>query len=418
MTDEWTVETGRRTEGIAVVGLLAVAAGAATGSAATLLLIVPLVGFAVYDRVTSFAPPSVACERELETERPVPGSDVTVTLTVSNESELNLPDLRVVDGVPDPLTVIDGTPRAGLSLAPGESASFDYTIRTRRGSFSFGPTTLITRNLSGSWRARRSSTVETTIDCHVHPEEYALDDRASLVAGMLDTTRGGSGVEFHSTREYHSSDPANRIDWRRLARSGELTTVTYRESNAATVQVLVDRRPGTNVSYASDGLTHAEYATYSAEMVSEMLLGAHHHVGVSTLGDDRRHVRPTAGEDHRLALRRLFDDLEGAGSGRLEPTAYADELADILPNHTQFSLISPVQDDAIVEFATRLRAHDRSVVVLSPRQPHVETDGQRILLADRALRIDDLRRNGVTVLDWDTTEPLRLALEHRFGGAV
>ncbi|EMA61925.1 DUF58 domain-containing protein [Halorubrum lipolyticum] len=418
MTDEWLVETSRRTEGIAVVGLFAVAVGAATGTGATLLLAVPLVGFALYDRLTTLNPPELACERALETERPLPGRKVTVTLTVSNEGERNVPDLRVVDGVPGPLAVVDGSPRAGLSLAPGESASFEYAVRTRRGSFEFEPATLIARNLSGSRRARRTDAVETTIDCRVHPETYALDDRASLVSGMLDTTRGGAGVEFHSTREYHSTDPANRIDWRRLARSGDLTTVTYRESRAATVQLVVDRGPGTDVSYAADGLTHAEYATYAAEMVAEMLLGSHHRVGLTTLGDTRNAIRPSTGDEHRLSLRRLFEGLDGAGADRPDPTATADELADMPPNHTQFTLISPVADDEFVELATRLRAHGKSVVVLSPRQPRAETDGQRILLADRALRLDDLRRNGVTVFDWDTAEPLRIALEHRFGGAV
>jgi len=418
MTDEWLVETSRRTEGIAVVGLLAVGVGAATGTGVTLLLVVPLVGFALYDRLTTLHPPELVCERELETERPLPGRKVTVTLTVRNEDDRNVPDLRVVDGVPGALSVVDGSPRAGLSIAPGESASFEYAVRARRGSFEFEPTTLVSRNLSGSQRARRTDAVETTMDCRVHPETYALDDRASLVSGMLDTTRGGAGVEFHSTREYHSTDPANRIDWRRLARSGDLTTVTYRESKAATVQLVVDRSPGTDVSYAADGLTHAEYATYAAEMVAEMLLGAHHRVGLTTLGDARDVIRPSTGDEHRLSLRRLFESLDGAGTHRPDPTATADELADVTPNHTQFTLISPVVDDEFVELATRLRAHGKRVVVLSPRQPRAETDGQRILLADRALRIDDLRRNGVTVFDWDTTEPLRTALEHRFGGAV
>lgn len=418
MSDEWLVETSRRTEGIAIVGLLAVAAGAATGTGATLLLAVPLVGFALYDRLTTFDPPTLVCERELETEHPLPGRELRVTVTIYNEGDRNVPDLRVVDGVPGALSVVDGSPRAGLSLAPGESTSFEYAVRTRRGSFGFDPTTLIARNLSGSRRACRTDAVETTMDCRVHPEAFTLDNRASLVSGMLDTTLGGAGVEFHSTREYHSTDPANRIDWRRLARGGDLTTVTYRESKAATIQLVVDRGPGTDVSYAVDGLTHAEYATYAAEMLAEMLLGAHHRVGLTTLGDSRNVVQPSTGDEHRLSLRRLFEDLDGAGGARSDPTAAADELADTLPDNTQFTLVSPVADGEFVELATRLRAHGRTVVVLSPRQPRAETDGQRILLADRALRIDDLRRNGATVLDWNTAEPLRTALEHRFGGAV
>ena len=427
MSDEWRTEQTDRSSGLAFVGVLAVAAGAVTQTATALLVCVPLLGFALYDRLATASPPELVCERDLETTHPLPGREVGVTVTLRNVGAHNAPDVRVIDGVPDSLAVVSGSPRAGLSVAPDDSASFSYTIRARRGSHSFGPTTVLARNLSGSERSRTETTVETELDCRVHAESYTLADRESAITGMLDTSQGGSGVEFHSTREYHSTDPASRIDWRRLAGGGDLTTITYREANAAFVQLVVDRRASAATSFSGDGMTGRELSTYAAEMIGEMLLGEHHHVGVTGYGDDRDQVYPSNGDDHRLRLRRLFGGLMthagegksslGRSSGRRtpDPAELADELADTLPSYTQFTLLSPLHDDELLEFAERLQAHGRHVVVVTPRQPSVETDGQRILTADRALRIDRLRRTGVTVFDWDTNEPLQFALEHRFG---
>lgn len=433
MIDDWRTERTDRSGGLAVVGVIALAAGAATQTATALLVCVPLLGFALYDRLATLSPPELVCERELETTHPLPGRKLTVTVTVRNVGDHNAPDVRVVDGVPDALAVVSGSPRAGLSVAPGDSASFSYAVRARRGSHAFGAMTLVARNLSGSQRSRAETTVETSFDCRVHADTYALANRESAITGMLDTTQGGSGVEFHSTREYHSTDPASRIDWRRLAGGGDLTTITYREANAAFVQLVVDRRAAAATSFSPDGLTDRELSTYAAEMIGQMLLDEHHRVGLTAYGDDHGHVHPSNGDDHRLRLRRLFEELSHAdeagaspegstgprtGDSARDPVEAADELADRLPSYTQFTLVAPLHDDAFHEFTSRLRAHGRHVVVVSPRQPGVETDGQRLLAADRALRVDELRRAGVTVFDWDTNEPLQVALEHRFGVGV
>lgn len=422
MIDEWQTEEMDRSSGLAVIGVLAVAVGAVTQTATALLVCVPLLGFVLYDRLVTISPPELICERDLETTHPLPGREVTVTVTVRNVGEHNAPDVRIIDGVPDSLAVVSGSPRAGLSVAPGDSASFSYTIRARRGSHAFGSTTLIVRNLSGSQRSRTETTVNTELNCRVHADTYPLASQESAITGLLDTTRGGSGVEFHSTREYHSTDPASRIDWRRLAAGGDLTTITYREADAAFIQLVVDRRAGAATSFSEDGMTGRELSMYAAEMIGEMLLDEHHHVGFTGYGDDRDHVYPSNGDDHQLRLRRLFEELshseEGTPSSRSAtsgPETLADEFADTLPSYTQFTLLSPLYDDTFLEFAKRLQAHDRHVVVVTPRQPSIETDGQQILTADRALRIDRLRRTGVTVFDWDTNEPLQFALEHRFG---
>lgn len=434
----WRRERAGRTRGAALGGTLAVGVGALTGTPSALLVAVPIVGFLLYDRLTTLDVPEVEISREVGRNRPLPGRKVTVTVQVRNTGESNIADLRVVDGVPDSLAVVDGSPRAGLSVPAGETATFEYAVRARRGAHEFSETTLLARNLSGSVRARASVGVPSVLDSRVRGETYGLAGRPSTMSGALDTSRGGAGVEFHSLREYDTSDPANRIDWRRLAAGGDLATIRFRESNAAYVHIVVDRRPSTAVTFEPTTLTHRENATYAAEMLSEMLADDRHHVGVSAYGGDRDPVFPAAGEEHRLRLRRLFDRLgdadeavrakaettgRGGSKGNREPTdddgpaptAVADDLVARLPTRAQYILVSPLFDDAFVDLARRLRAHDRGVTVVTPRPTGGTAKGQRLAMVGRELRLGGLKRRGVAVFDWDTDEPLPLALEYRFG---
>ncbi len=93
-----------------------------------------------------------------------------------------------------------------------------------------------------------------------------------------------------------------------------------------------------------------------------------------------------------------------------------DRLVERTPSYTQFILFSSLYDGWFEPLAERLRAHDRDILLISPRQRAIESKGQRIMAAERRLRIDSLRRRDVTVIDWDTNEPLRFAIDRVFEG--
>jgi hypothetical protein len=57
-----------------------------------------------------------------------PGSELEVEVTVTNEGDTWLPDLRLIDGVPAMLTVVDGTARHATALRPGETATLEYAV--------------------------------------------------------------------------------------------------------------------------------------------------------------------------------------------------------------------------------------------------------------------------------------------------
>ena len=174
--------------------------------------------------------------RTLSEPTAAPGETVTVRLTVENDGDRTLTDLRVLDGYPD-LTVTEGAPRAATALAPGESTTVEYDLLTRRGVFEFGPALVRVRSLSGT--AHRTVTADVS-----GPDKLVgRPTGASVTPSSADGVREvGGGVEFHATREYRRGDPLGRIDWRHVAKTGEFVTVQYREPRTARTALVVDAR--------------------------------------------------------------------------------------------------------------------------------------------------------------------------------
>ena len=132
------------------VALLAGAAGVVTGN--TVMFLSAVVGFVYAAYQFTAGPPelTVELEREVSERSPRPSEDVTVTMTVENDGDDAVADLRIVDGVPEHLAVEDGSPRHGTSLGPGETITFSYTVRAQRGAHEFTPTTLVAKSMSGT----------------------------------------------------------------------------------------------------------------------------------------------------------------------------------------------------------------------------------------------------------------------------
>lgn len=229
---------------------------------------------------------AVSVERSLSTETPFPGEHVEVTVAVTNEGDSAIPDLRVVDSVPGGVTPVTGTPNAVVGLRPGERHEITYELVAQRGAHEFGAVSLRARSLSAA--ATSSASVTPTggseLFCRVHVEDAPVRDQTMRFVGAISTETGGAGLEFHSTRQYQRGDPMNRIDWRRLAKTGDLTTVDYRVEEAARVMVVVDGRDGVAVSCGPEYPSSRELSSYVAELSTGVLLSAGHEVGVGVFG--------------------------------------------------------------------------------------------------------------------------------------
>ncbi|GGN86801.1 DUF58 domain-containing protein [Haloarcula pellucida] len=420
----------RRAVGLSVA-LVTGAVGLVTGNAAIFVASTVGLVYAAYESATRRPEPELTVERTLEPATPLPGDEVTVTVTVHNHGRSYLPDVRIVDGVPERLRVVEGAPRFGTTLDADDSDSFSYTVRARRGEHPFGETTVVCHDLAGTEECRESVTVETTIDCSADVESIPLSAQMLQRTGRTRTQAGGDGVSFYGIREYQSADPMRRIDWNRFARTSELATVEYQETAAATVVLLLDTRHP--VAPRPRDPNAVQFCTYAAEQLARTLLAENDRVGAATF-DDCAYLRPSG---DRSQYRRLCEFLaaesgddavasefleEASGRHRFQSfadVASADPVADggdpvgmldrRFPDEAQVVFCSPLLDDRAAGAAKRLAAYGHDVTVVSPDVTASETPGGALAGFDRSERIDDLRGT-VRVADWTLTDPLAKTL--------
>lgn len=442
-----------------IASIALVAAGFLLGTAGLVLAAIVPLTFLGYAALSSVPDPSgsVALERTCTPARPLPGERVEVTLEVRNETDRTLPDVRVVDGVPPALEVVEGDAATAVTLRPGERATLSYTLRPQRGSYAFDPAWIRLRSLSAT--AVATGTIDPAgdadLECRVPVEGVPTHRRTIPFVGAVATDSGGPGYEFHSTRDYRQGDPPNRIDWRRYARTGELGTVRYREQEAASVVVIVDGRDVARVAPEPghpDGITLAAYA---GVVTTSALAAVGHRVGVVGLGVRGRtpgvyegppaYVDPGAGADVRGRIARVCDavaargrddpaDRAGdpgrvgapsngaAGDDRVRARADGGDLADhldaLFPPDVQLVVCTPAVDDAIVDLSLALRRRGYPLSAVSPDVTDREDVGARLAAIRREARLERLRRADVPAVDWNPRSKLASALEHGFGEVI
>ena len=415
--------TGRWT-GVVGAAMLAVGVGvfATLGDGGPSLVVasVAVVGAVGYAVAATAPDVSLAVERRVDTDRPEPGEEVDVTVTVENTGDSWLADLRVVDGVPTGLRVVDGSPRYATALRPGETVRFSYVVEATRGEHTFDPVRAIARDPSGATESERRVDVTGATGVECTPDldargEVPVFAQAAQRTGRVRTDTAGEGVEFHSVREYRQGDPLSRVDWNRVATAGEFATLQFHEERAATVVVVVDARRPAYVTDDPAGPAVPERQLEAADRLASSLLSAGDSVGLAAFSPEWCWLEPRGGDTQRARIQRHLATHPAFGPERPTDPFYGRpplrRLREELPGHAQLVVCSPLCDDYAVELLREFHARGSPVTVVSPDPTTGASAGQRLAAVERAVRISRLRRSGVRVVDWKSDEPLRAALE-------
>ncbi|EMA00653.1 conserved repeat domain-containing protein [Haloarcula vallismortis] len=394
--------------------------------------------------------------RTVSDAQPTPGEPVAVELTLTNTGRSSLTDVRVIDGVPEELAVVEGSPRLCTSLRPDESATLSYAVMAKRGTYTFDAAAVRVRTLSASDEVTVDLTVagDGTVTCSNTVSEVPMADATLPRAGTLPTDTGGSGLEFHSTRSYQPGDPVNRIDWRRYAKTDELTTIDYREEQAVRTVLVVDARPPARVTPEPGFPTGAELSAYAAERLFDALSRTSVVASVCAVGLAPEDVPGGLGPDglawvdasggHAAAhARQIFDsvgraaarqsDTDAAGDagasedapphqsrseaarvttadgGTIEDPALLAVLAR-LPPTAQVVVFSPAADDWPVSLVSSLAVRDYPTTLVSPSLARGDSLGAAVASTERVARLQRAELSGATVIDWDLDSPIDVAL--------
>ena len=397
----------RRWRGVSALALGALAAGLLLESPGLVLSSAVGVGYAAFARRRDVPEPTLSVEHEFGDESPRPGDEVTVTVTVRNEGERSLPDLRLVDGVPEHLPVVDGTPRHGAVLPSGATTTFEYTVSARRGVHGVRPCRVQVRPLSGAALREGAVADDCTLTVRPRPDpslDAPVRDRLANYVGRRAAGTAGEGSALHSVREYRRGDPANRVDWRRYARTGDLATVAFDEERAATVVLVVDARESAYVASGPRDQSALDRSATLAVTLASTLRDAGHRVGLAALGPRECWLRPTAsragGDRLQEALVRDPAFSHDPPDGACYAADWVEAFRRRFSSPAQVFVLSPLLDDGSVTVARSLEAYGFPATVVAPDPTVRGTAGERVVALERRLRLASLREAGLRVVDW------------------
>ncbi|MFU8867116.1 DUF58 domain-containing protein [Natronococcus sp.] len=418
--------------GIGVVALLSVGIGVVAEAPAAVLAGVVGVGYAGFAR--AFDPPELelSIERELSDDEPAPGDEIDVTVTITNGRDGFVPDLRIVDGVPAGMAVVEGSSRLGTALRPGESVRLEYAVAVGRGSHEFDPALAVVGDLSRSTEREYLVGAETTVVCEPELRPIAapvpLRAAGATVSGRLQTEEAGAGTTFHSVRQYRRGDPLARVDWNRRARTGELATLEFHEERSARVVVLIDARRGAYLAPDSETTHAVDRSVAAAGRIAASLLADGDTVGLAGLGAIDRDrdeepcwLAPAAGRHHEVRVAELlathpqFSTTPPTNEGR-----WLWQLRGLrrrLATGTQIVFLTPLCDGVSADVARRLDSRGYPVTVVSPDPTADGTAGERLARVARAVRGFDLREAGIPVVDWPADESIDTVFARRAASA-
>lgn len=394
------------------------------------------ISFAAYDALSSVpAAATLRTERQISTTAASPGDHVTVTLSVTNTGETAVPDLRVIDGVPEDLAVVSGTPRLATPLRAGSTATTTYDVVAKRGTHEFAAPVARGRSFAASSQA--TTTLDPAGDTSFEGLR-AIDSPPTNTpihrAGTQPTDQGGPGLEFHRTREYQHGDPLNRLNWRQYAKTGDLSTVEFREEHATRTVIVIDAGDTTRVSAAPGHPTATELGAYVGARLHDALTTADVDTILTAVGlpaDTGLTLGPNglpwATADTPTDAADLLDAVEdtavqGPSNRRATPNPPNDDVFDVsmpeggdalrrrLPPRAEVVIVTPLLDDWPLELAGGLQPYGYPVTVVSPDVTDHPSSASDLLAIHRDLRQDRLTDAGFSVVDWHLDTPIDTAL--------
>jgi uncharacterized protein (DUF58 family) len=213
-----------------------------------------------------------------------------------------------------------------LSVGPGESVEFEYTVRPReRGSDAFKGTAVRLKCPLGL--SERQVWIPTDEPVRVYPNVLALREFDLLrqqgrlrEIGIRRSRMRGLGTEFESLRQYTEGDDYRKIDWKATARRGDIMVRQFEQERNQSVLICIDI--GRHMLSEVNGVRKLDHVLDSLLMLANAANLAGDLVGLLVYADNvRRFLPPRKGRDqigmvieacHDLVAEPLESDFSGA----------------------------------------------------------------------------------------------------------
>ena len=355
----------------------------------------------------------VEVERRIPHNRFLEGDELEITLVI--KARERIPTLKVTEGIPPGLELIEGSREHVLSFKRGEEKEIKYRVRVRRGIHEFQWVRLSYRDPFGFFKFDRlldlyDEVVGVPIIEDV-PTPYSTKG-TKITVGPLPSPRVGEGVEFHAVREYQPGDPLKIINWKATARTGRIMANEYESERKVDVVFIVD-------------------ASYTGELVFDHLIRAAASLMLNALNsgtsfglllaeDVPLWVRVDYGKRHFF---KCIDLLSTAKPDRNNMIAYQVEhlIKTRFPAKAQLLYFSPLLTEESREALRIMAQYGYNVVVVSPNpytavkpKTREEELALKLLSLQRRATLMKMAAYGV-IVDWDVRKPLKAAIAEVVG---
>jgi uncharacterized protein (DUF58 family) len=407
---------------LTALSLLLLLFGTAARTGAIIALALPLLVLLAYSVAHRPTAPQLSAERTLTRARMTSDDATDVTLRVTNNGTTHLAHLTIEDALPNGLHCIDGDATVLTQLAPGESCDVSYRVRGQRGEYKLGAWTVTQSDPFGLHIVRTSLTAPAAL--LIEPPQVTLRTaeirpaRTRGFSGPISARVHGSGVDFFNLREYQPGDRLRTINWRATARtearsSAAIYANQFEQQRIADIGFVLDARKSTDIVTPNGALF--EHSVRATIALSESFLKQAHRVGVMTYGAGIGMIFPGYGA---LQRRRIVTGLSRATTGQ----HFVFEDLKNIPTRffapaTQIVFVGPCHiEDAPV--LIQLRARGYALLAICPNPIAFELAGfaqiedpaallgVRMAQAERTYMLQNLKRFGVQVVDWDVSQPL------------
>jgi uncharacterized protein (DUF58 family) len=369
-------------------------------------------GMALYHGASE---PALTCERQLSENTVRVGGETAVTLTLTNQGAY-LAELLVEDRLSPELAVQSGETRVLTPLHPGQTLTLRYTLRGSRGTFTFPGVQISSRETFGLFA--QTTLLSAPAQLSVIPSYRPLRQvpvRASRTLGFtgpIPSRQGGSGVDFFSVRQYQPGDPFRRVNWRAMARYGDMPyTTEFEQERITDIGLILDVRRKALPVFAHASLL--EYSVEAAAALADALLRDGHRLGLLRYGQSVDWIFPGYGKKQRERVLRALAEATPSDSQVFASLNYFPTR--LFPARSQLIFVSPLLpgDGPML---IRLRAVGYAVMLVSPDPIQFETShlppfkllstAQRLAHVERNRLLRRLRQGGVMVVNWPVERSL------------
>ncbi len=364
----------------------------------------------------SMYPPRAKVERSLPKKILFEEEEMEVSIDMIGKGQIG--NIEIFDHVSPMMEISKGSNLA--LLAPG-SVKHHYSIKAPlRGFHKIGPTTL--RRWDPMWLWFKEGDSGNKESVTVFPEmfpgrsgELILKDLKYRPGDMI-LRRVGMGKEFHSIRDYTTTDPYNTINWKATAKTGRLLVNQYEAESVTDIMFIVDSRLVSRVGTIRDN--PAERSVRFCASLSSELLKRSNRVGLIIYGTSVTVMKSKGGVTALDQILHMLTDSTPAGQINLGATV-TYSLPYLHPNCPVFIISALNEDPSVRDALKQLIGRGHKVTVVSPAGVEFERgvyEGK--ILPKYVLKrigrdnmILDLRSMGAKVIDWPPGNDIVWALE-------